>query len=165
MLDWSKHSSLQAAYKGGAMRLLSIGVMCISIILLAAAGAARPSHDALQQQVAATERAFAATMRARDHAAFTAFLDDEAIFMSGPITLRGRSAISAAWQRYFAAAEAPFSWVPEQVEVVRSGTLAYTGGPVYNAAGKKIGRFNSIWRLEAPGRWKIVFDRGESMRR
>jgi hypothetical protein len=44
---------------------------------------------------------------------------------------------------------------------VDSGTLAYSGGPVYDASGKRVGRFNSIWRLEAPGRWKIVFDRGE----
>lgn len=143
------------------MRLLSIGVMCISLLLLAAVGATRPSHDALQQQVAATERAFAATMRARDHEAFTEFLADEAIFMSGPTTLRGRAAVAQAWQHYFVGAEAPFSWTPDHIEVVRSGTLAYSTGPVYNAAGKPIGRFHSIWRLEAPGHWKIVFDRSE----
>lgn len=143
------------------MRLLSIGVMCISLLLLAAVGATRPSHDALQQQVAATERAFAATMRQRDHAAFTDFLADEAIFMAGPTTLRGRAAIAQAWQRYFVGAGAPFSWTPDRIEVVRSGTLAYSSGPVFNAAGRQIGRFHSIWRLEAPGRWKIVFDRSE----
>ena len=26
--------------------------------------------------------------------------------------------------------------------------------------GKVIGRFNSIWRQEAPGRWRVVFDKG-----
>lgn len=143
------------------MRLLSIGVMCISLLLLAAVGATRPSHDALQQQVGATERAFAATMRQRDHGAFADFLADEAIFISGSTTLRGRAAVAQAWERYFVGAEAPFSWTPDQVEVVRSGTLAYTSGPVFNPAGKQIGRFHSIWRLEAPGRWKIVLDRSE----
>jgi len=144
------------------MRLLSIGVMCISMLMLAMASAARPSHDELKKQVADTERAFAATMKARDHAAFISFLADEAIFFSGTTALRGRASIAAAWRKYYQGEHAPFSWEPEQVEVVESGTLAYSGGPVYDAGGKVVGRFNSIWRLEAPGRWKIVFDRGEA---
>lgn len=144
------------------MRLLSIGVMCISMLMLAVASAARPSNEELQRQVAATERAFAATMKARDLAAFASFVADEAIFFSGRTPLRGRDAIVGAWRAYYDGEQAPFSWEPDQVEVVESGTLAYSGGPVYDPVGRKIGRFNSIWRLEAPGRWKIVFDRGEA---
>jgi ketosteroid isomerase-like protein len=144
------------------MRLLSIGVMCISMLMLAVASAARPSNDELKKQVAATERAFAATMKARDHAAFTAFLADEAIFFAGQTALRGRDNVANAWRKYYEGELAAFSWEPEQVEVVESGTLAYSGGPVYDAGGKLVGRYNSIWRLEAPGRWKIVFDRGEA---
>jgi ketosteroid isomerase-like protein len=144
------------------MRLLSIGVMFISVAMLVMASAARLSNADLKKQVVDAERAFAATMRARDHAAFTAFLADDAIFFSGPAVLRGRSAVAAGWRNYFVGEKAPFSWVPEQVEVVASGTLAYSGGPVYDSGGKLLGRFNSVWRLEAPGRWKVVFDRGEA---
>lgn len=144
------------------MRLLSIGVLCISIVMLAVAGAARSSNAALKRQVTETERAFAATMKARDHAAFTGFLADEAIFFTGGTALRGRDAIAQGWRAHFVGARAPFSWEPDEVEVVASGTLAYSGGPVYDAGGKRIGHFNSIWRLEAPGRWKIVFDRGDA---
>jgi len=143
------------------MRLLSIVVMCISMLMLAVASAARPSNEELTRQVAAAERAFAATMRARDLASFTSFVAEEAIFFSGQAPLRGRDAIVAAWRPYFEGERAPFSWAPEQIEVVQSGTLAYSGGPIHDPAGKVIGRFNSIWRLEAPGRWKIVFDRGD----
>jgi len=144
------------------MRLLSIGVLCISMLMLAIASAARPSNADLKRQVADTERAFAATMKARDYAAFTRFLADEAVFFSGATVLRGRDAIGAAWRAYYDGPQAPFSWEPEQVEVLASGTLAYSGGPVYDAGGKRVGHFNSIWRLEAPGRWKIVFDRGDA---
>jgi len=144
------------------MRLLSIGVLCISILMLAVASAARTSNTELKRQVFEAERAFAATMKARDHAAFTGFLADEAIFFSGSTALRGRDAVAQAWRAYYAGPQAPFSWAPDEVEVVASGTLAYSGGPVYDAAGKRIGHFNSIWRLEAPGRWKIVFDRGDT---
>jgi ketosteroid isomerase-like protein len=143
------------------MRLLSIGVMCISMLMLAVAGTARPSNADLKRQVFETERAFAATMKARDFTAFTAFIADEAIFFSGQTALRGREAIAREWRKFYDGPQPPFSWEPEEVEVVASGTLAYSGGPVYDDSGKRVGRFNSIWRLEAPGRWKIVFDRGE----
>jgi len=137
-------------------------VLCISIFMLAVAGAARPSNAELKRQVAATERAFAATMKARDHAAFSSFLAEEAVFFSGPgKVLRGREAVAAAWRKFYDGPQAPFSWEPEEVEVVDSGTLAYSGGPVFDGAGRRIGRFHSIWRMEAPGRWRIIFDSGE----
>jgi hypothetical protein len=55
---------------------------------------------------------------------------------------------------------APFSWEPEQVEVLPSGTLAPSTGPVRDPAGKLTGTFTSIWRREGPGRWRILFDMG-----
>ncbi|WP_020652108.1 YybH family protein [Massilia niastensis] len=138
----------------------SISLLAACLVLVAAAGNARVSPEDLKKQVADSERAFAATMKARDFDGFTRFLADEAIFMSGEGALRGKRAVSQAWRKYYDKPEAPFSWEPEEVEVLESGTLAYSGGPVYDQKGRKIGRFNSIWRLEAPGRWKVVFDRG-----
>lgn len=41
-----------------------------------------------------------------------------------------------------------------------SGTLALSSGPVYDPAGRNFATFTSIWRLEAPGVWRIVFDKG-----
>jgi ketosteroid isomerase-like protein len=112
------------------------------------------------QQVLETERAFARTMTDRDHAAFKTFLADEAIFFAGPDALRGKDAVADAWAPFFEEPEAPFTWAPEQVEVLDSGTLALSTGPVYDPAGSVTARFQSIWRREAPGQWRIVFDRG-----
>jgi ketosteroid isomerase-like protein len=137
-----------------------------SVIVVAAlvAGCAAVPADlrrgSAREDVAATERAFAATMAARDHAAFTAFLAPDAVFVSGTRALRGRSEVAAAWRRFYDAPEAPFSWEPETVEVLDSGTLALSTGPVRDPRGKLIARFTSIWRLEAPGIWRIVFDSG-----
>jgi len=137
-----------------------------SVIVVAAlvAGCAAVPADlrrgSAREEVAATERAFAATMAARDHAAFTAFLAPDAVFVSGTRTLRGRSEVAAAWRRFYDRPEAPFSWEPETVEVLDSGTLALSTGPVRDPRGKLIARFTSIWRLEAPGIWRIVFDSG-----
>ncbi|HPA52918.1 MAG TPA: DUF4440 domain-containing protein, partial [Thermoanaerobaculia bacterium] len=55
---------------------------------------------------------------------------------------------------------APFSWEPALVEVLDSGTLALSTGPVRDPAGKETGTFTSIWRREGPGTWRIVFDKG-----
>jgi ketosteroid isomerase-like protein len=114
-----------------------------------------------QEQVFETERAFAKTMANRDLAAFTEFLADEAIFFSDPKeSLRGKKQVVDTWAAYFKAAAPPFSWAPDQVEVLASGTLALSTGPVRDATGKVIARFNSIWRLEGPNNWRIVFDKG-----
>ncbi|WP_426172065.1 YybH family protein [Pseudoduganella sp. R-31] len=122
---------------------------------------APPNNAELKQQVADTERAFAATMARRDHLAFASFLADEALFYSGPKVLRGRDAVAAEWKAFYEKPEAPFSWEPDQVEVLDSGTLAHSSGPVRDPQGKVTGRFNSVWRQEAPGKWRIVFDKGE----
>jgi ketosteroid isomerase-like protein len=70
--------------------------------------------------------------------------------------------VAAAWARFFSASVAPFSWEPDEVEVLDSGNLASSAGPVYDPEGKLIGRFYSIWRNEG-GQWRIVFDRGSDV--
>ena len=146
------------------MRKLSrvIGFPALMTMATLVQAAPAPVPDAgLRQQVMATERAFAATMKARDHARFASFLADETVFFNGPIALHGKDAVAAAWKRFYDTPAPPFSWEPDLVEVLASGSLALSSGPVYNPAGKLISRFNSIWRREADGTWKIVFDKGE----
>ncbi len=114
----------------------------------------------LKEQVRRTEIAFAKTMADRDPAAFVSFLADETVFFSNGRVSRGAKQVANRWKPFFEGAQAPFSWEPEQVEVLDSGTLAMTSGPVRDPAGKRIGTFNSVWRREAGGRWKIVLDNG-----
>lgn len=114
----------------------------------------------LQQEVANTERAFAKTMADRDHAAFVALLSEETVFFNGPQPLRGKAAVAEFWKRFYAEPKPPFSWEPERVEVLDSGTLALSTGPVRDPAGKHVANYSSIWRLEVPGTWRIVFDQG-----
>lgn len=113
-----------------------------------------------RQQVMAAERAFAKTMADRDHRAFATFVADDAVFFSGPTPLRGKAAVVDFWARFYKEARAPFSWEPDEVEVLDSGTLAISSGPVRNPQGKVFARFSSIWRLDAPGQWRVVFDKG-----
>jgi ketosteroid isomerase-like protein len=118
------------------------------------------SRADLAHQVWETERAFAKTMADRDHKAFGSFLAAEAIFLSGQATLRGQPAVAQAWKAFYEQPEAPFSWEPERVEVLDSGTLALSTGPVRDPGGKRIGTFTSVWRREPEGKWRIVLDTG-----
>ncbi len=118
------------------------------------------SNAELARQVADTERAFAKSMADRDLAAFASFIASDAVFFTGPTPLRGREAVVDRWKRFYEKPQAPFSWAPDKVEVLDSGTLALSSGPVYDPSGKNFATFTSIWRLEAPGVWRIVFDKG-----
>jgi ketosteroid isomerase-like protein/quercetin dioxygenase-like cupin family protein len=118
---------------------------------------------AIRDQVTRTEQAFAKTMAARDFTAFSTFISEEAVFFGGSAPLRGKARVVAAWQPYFTATNAPFSWGPDQVEVLNSGTLAISSGPVLDAQGKVTARFTSIWRQESPGVWRIIFDKGNAV--
>jgi imidazolonepropionase-like amidohydrolase/ketosteroid isomerase-like protein len=122
-------------------------------------GPAPAGNAALREEVRQAEAAFARTMADRDHAAFVSFLADETVFFGPDRVLRGKAQVADGWKRYFAGEKAPFSWAPERVEVVDSGTLAMSQGPVFDPAGKRVGTFNSVWRREGD-RWKIVLDNG-----
>jgi len=118
-----------------------------------------PTNDS-RASVRRAESAFARTMADRDHEAFSRFLAPDAIFIGSTATLRGGSEIARGWKKFYEGADAPFSWRPEQVEVLESGDLALSSGPVFDADGKQIGTFNSIWRRQADGTWRVVFDKG-----
>ncbi|MBL8286914.1 MAG: nuclear transport factor 2 family protein [Rubrivivax sp.] len=130
------------------------------VLPAAGAASAQPRVLSAEEQVLAAERTFARSMAERNAAAFASFIADEAVFFGGAAPLRGKAAVVAGWARFFEGPAAPFSWEPDHVEVLASGTLALSTGPVRDPAGKVIARFNSIWRHEAPGVWRVVFDKG-----
>ncbi len=138
------------------MKLRFLGMVIFAAALIARGA----TNDELREQVRKTEMAFAKTMADRNPAAFASFLSKETIFMSNGRVSRGPQQVAERWKSYFAGPRPPFSWEPEEVQVLDSGTLAMTSGPVRDPAGKRIGTFNSVWRREAKGQWKIVLDNG-----
>ena len=146
------------------MKRLVVGIIaCLALLPdpSRSTGAATPvaSID-LATRVRDSERAFAKTMADRDLQSFGGYVAEEGIFFGRKGPLRGRAAVVAAWTPFFEGKEAPFSWEPEVVEVLPSGSLALTSGPVRDPKGTLIGTFSTIWRLEPDGRWRVVFDRG-----
>ena len=130
--------------------LLSVGAVAFAQSLV----------ETRRAEVFAAERAFARSMADRDFAAFGRHVAEDSVFFSGSTPLRGREAVLAAWKAFFDGPTAPFSWEPDQVEVLESGELALSTGPVKNPDGVVTARFNSIWQRQADGRWLVVFDKG-----
>ncbi len=131
--------------------------------LLAMGGAVTAQSGMLQRwqaEVFAAERAFAQSMAERDFAAFGRHVAPDTLFFGSQQVQRGRDAVLAAWKPFFDGPTAPFSWEPDQVEVLDAGGLAFSTGPVRDPAGKVVARFNSVWQRQGDGRWQVIFDKG-----
>ena len=142
------------------MRL--IPVLCACMLALSVVGSAHAdTHEQLTQQVRDAENGFAATMAKRDHKAFATFIAEDAVFFGGENrAYRGKKTVVDSWKGLYEKPDAPFSWRSESVEVIESGKLAHSSGPVFNPKGERMGTFNSVWRRESDGSWKVVFDKG-----
>jgi ketosteroid isomerase-like protein len=136
---------------------------------LLAAGAVVASSSTLLSQsqsptasreVFVAESSFAASMAERNFDAFGTHLSPEAIFFGDTTVMRGKTAVLRTWRLFFEKPDPPFSWKPDVIEVLPSGKLALSSGPVFDPKGKQVGTFSSIWRRERDGRWLIIFDKG-----
>ena len=115
---------------------------------------------ALTRQVFVAESSFAATMARRDLDGFARFLSPEAVFFGDTSVFRGKAEVVQAWRKFYEGPKPPFSWKPGVIEVLPSGTLALSSGPVFDPTGKRVASFSSIWRREPGGNWLIIFDKG-----
>jgi ketosteroid isomerase-like protein len=141
-----------SAVSGVVVAAVVVGILVGGVIVR--------GEELADEELSSVETAFAATMANRDAEAFRSFLDEEVVFFLGSTELRGAPAVVEVWAAFFEGEKAPFSWRPEVAAVLDSGALGLTSGPVLDPEGNRVGTFNSIWRRDSEGRWKIVFDRG-----
>lgn len=142
------------------MTMLRRWLLVATAVLAGATAAAQSSLETRRTEVFAAERAFARSMADRDFTAFGRYVAPDCVFFSGSTPLRGREAVLTAWKAFFDGPAAPFSWDPDQVEVLASGELALSTGLVKNPQGAVTARFNSIWQRQTDGQWRVIFDKG-----
>lgn len=130
-----------------------------TLMLLLPSALRAQSTEPPARQVFVAESTFAASFARRDTAAFAALVAPDAVFF-GRDVLRGRAAVVEGWRPLLTSPEPPFSWRPDVVELASDGTLALSSGPVFAPDGRQTGVFNSVWRREPDGRWRVVFDKG-----
>jgi ketosteroid isomerase-like protein len=117
-------------------------------------------------EVRCREIGFSKSIEDRDMEAFRSFLDHDARFI-GARARRGPAEITEAWRTYEPEDGPSLKWRPQFVEVLEDGKLALSRGPyryiTKNEDGEDVelwGMFNSVWRLQDDGSWKVVFDAG-----
>ena len=138
-------------------RYISIGLLLLTTVSAA---------DDIAADVRCREIAFSRSVEAQDAELFATFIDADARFVGNSV-LRGPAAVTAAWAVFFTPDGPNIKWRPQIVEVLDDGALALTRGPYrllstdeQGAKTEHWGTFNSVWRLQADGSWKIVFDAG-----
>jgi len=77
----------------------------------------------------------------------------------------GAQSVRAAFAPFFALPGFRCDWAPTRVEVARSGELAYSSGAYTNGYSDPQGRavldrgsYVTVWRKDAGGQWRVVFD-------
>jgi len=124
------------------------------------------SIDPRRQDVVCAEVGFSRSVEKRDFDSFIAFLDPEARFVTGAVS-RGPEEIGRGWSGFFEQDGPRIRWRPAIVEVVANGTLAISRGPYRLTTVGEDGElqhawgiFNSTWRLDSAGEWRVLFDAG-----
>jgi len=122
----------------------------------------------LADEVRCREIGFSVSAETQNAESFASFIDSDARFVVSSVA-HGPAAIAEAWGAFFADSGPSIKWRPQFVEVLEDGTLALTRGPyrmiTEDENGEKTehwGTFNSVWRLQPDGEWKVVFDAGNT---
>lgn len=137
----------------------------ISLVILTLVTASAALAD-LTADVRCREIAFSRAAEQRDADSFVSFIDDDARFV-GVGVLHGPSAVAEGWQAFFEDDGPAIEWRPQFVEVLDDGQLALSRGPYRvtvkgedGSESERWGTFNSVWRRQPDGVWKVVFDAG-----
>ena len=147
------------------MKRLSKATVGIFLFALNTHSVMADEADAITE-VRCSEIAFSLSIENEDRDAFAALIDEDARFIGGS-ALRGRTNVLDAWSVFFDADGPDLIWRPEIIEVLESGDLALSRGPYRlrsrdenGEVTEEWGTFNSVWRKNGNGEWRVIFDAG-----
>jgi ketosteroid isomerase-like protein len=134
----------------------------VGVLAMTAACATAPAEQAVTAApVIAAERAFAADAAVRGWAAaFRRAAAHDAITLSpGPVNAQENLA------QFEGDGETTLDWRPAYAGIARSGDFGFTTGP-FQFRGREgiVGHYFTVWRMQADGSWKWIFDAGTDVR-
>lgn len=142
----------------------------VSVLLMMALQVtpAVPAVSAIACPVWERELSFADSVRRHDAVAFAEHVDPDAVFsVTGKSPLHGRASIVERWAGLISGKAGRLDWYPDHVVAANSGDIAWSSGPALfeTSDGKggttvMLSRFSSVWRKNADGEWRVVFDSG-----
>jgi ketosteroid isomerase-like protein len=135
---------------------------------------ASPAHAADVDLAAAraaivkADEAFCQAAIDRDLPRFLALVDERATFNGGTEgEAHGREAVGKAWAPFFEPNGPTLTWKPTRAEVLVSGDVGYTSGTWERRVRTKDGQtkvghgeYFTVWRRQADGSWRAVYDTG-----
>ena len=130
-----------------------------------------PELRAAADQIVKSDAAFAQSVAEKNREKFLSFIADVTTFSGGTANeLHGREAVMKAWSDFFAPDGPTLSWTPMKGEVIGAGDVGYTTGrSVFRQKGadgkvtERRGQYVTIWKKQADGSWKVVFDTGSNL--
>jgi ketosteroid isomerase-like protein len=128
-------------------------------------------HAADAAAIMQADAAFAAAVAAHDRARFLTFIADVTTFNGGTANeIRGRDAVMKSWSDFFDPDGPTLTWAPTSAAVIGAGDLGYsTGSSVLKgkdakgALVERRGEYLTVWRKQADGAWRVVFDTGSTL--
>lgn len=123
--------------------------------------------DAERAAILAAERSWAEAIAARDVDRVLAFFaDDGASLPPDEAIIVGTDHRRAYLARLFAEPEFDSSWETTRVDIARSGDMALSMGTTTHFAGRtpdgrtitEHGKYVTVWKKDASGRWLVVAD-------
>jgi len=140
--------------------------MKASLILSGFFVCSAPAIADIADDVRCSEIGFSRSVETQNIALFESFIDADARFVGSSVQ-RGVVEVAAAWAVFFTDDAPQMKWRPQIVEVLDDGILALSRGPYRmivtgsdGASSEHWGTFNSVWRKQDDGSWKVVFDAG-----
>jgi len=122
-------------------------------------------NNVYKTEILNTEVAFARLVRDKGmKAGFLAYASDDAVLNRNNHLIKGKQAMAAYFDR-IKLRNIRLDWYPDFIRVSDAGDLGYTYGrytfAATDAEGKPVtdtGIFHTVWKKEADGRWRFVWD-------
>jgi ketosteroid isomerase-like protein len=117
-----------------------------------------------KQEIVETEKEFSAMAQKEGiPAAFMAYAAEDAVLMRNNTLVIGREALKESFQG--SPENVSLIWKPDFVDVAESGDLGYTYGKFVYTLTDSLGNenvaegiFHTVWKRQADGSWKFVWD-------
>ncbi len=149
-----------------------VATLLVVPVLLSLSACSSPQANIaeVQKSIRATEADFAKAAGAKDLEKALSFYAEDAVLLAPnePIAV-GKAAIRASWSKMLAMPDFALTWDVTNVEVAKSGDLAFDYGSYKMSyaepSGRKAedrGKFATVWKKLADGSWKAALDMSNS---
>ena len=149
----------------------SITAVAVVVVAVVAVGSVNGRAQVADSNAAAAimkaDADFNRAVADRDLKRFLSFIAEGATFNGGtPDEIRGRDAVAKDWAPFFEANGPRLTWAPTKAEVLGAGDVGYSVGTseyITTANGQKTvrrGNYLTVWRKQADGAWRVVYDTG-----